>query len=128
VLDDKQTQKWAAALGEPFDFARVRPSPAAAPEFDDPAFASTEAWLNSPPLTMKSLRGRVVVVHFFAFGCSNCINNYPWYREWHDAFADKPVTIVGIHTPETDGERDPAQLRASMEKHGLKFPVVIDNN
>ena len=127
ILDEKQTQRWAAALGEPFDFTRVRPSPAAAPEFDDPAFASADAWLNSPPLTMQSLRGRVVVVHFFAFGCSNCINNYPWYREWREALADQPVTIVGIHTPETEGERDPAQLRASMEKHGLKFPVVIDN-
>lgn len=127
TLDKNQKLLWAKALGEPFDFSRVRASPAAAPEFDDPALASADAWLNSPPQTLKSLRGRVVVVHFFAFGCSNCINNYPWYREWHEAFAEKPVTIIGIHTPETEGERDRAQLQASMTKHGLKFPVVIDN-
>lgn len=127
VLDDKQTQRWAVALGEPFDFSQLRPSPAAAPEFADESFASADAWINSPPQTMKSLRGRVVVVHFFAFGCSNCINNYPWYREWHEAFADKPVTIIGIHTPETEAEHDRAQLEASINKRDLKFPVVIDN-
>jgi peroxiredoxin len=67
-----------------------------------------------------------VVVHFFAFGCSNCINNYPWYREWHDAFEGQQVVLIGIHTPETQAETDNEQLKLSLAKHGLKFPVAVD--
>jgi peroxiredoxin len=108
-------------LGKEFDFKAVRPSPAWAPEFD-----GVEAWTNSSPLTMESLRGQVVVVHFFAFGCINCIHNYPWYREWHDKYSGRGVTIVGIHTPETKAETDNEQLRASLEKNDLRFPVAVD--
>jgi peroxiredoxin len=75
---------------------------------------------------MAALRGRVVVIHFFAFGCSNCINNYPWYREWHDAFQGQDVTIIGIHTPETQTETDNGLLRKSLATHELKFPVAVD--
>jgi peroxiredoxin len=120
-LNAAQQKRYSELLGEPFDFAQVRPSPADAPEF-----ASIEAWLNSPPLTLESLRGQVVVVHFFAFGCINCIHNYPWYREWHDSYTGKGVTIVGIHTPETQAETDNDALRLSLEKHELKFPVAVD--
>lgn len=121
VLDAEQETAYSKLLGEQFDFSKVKPSPAAAPEF-----ASIEEWINSDPLTMESLRGQVVVVHFFAFGCINCIHNYPWYREWHDAYQGKGVTIIGIHTPETKAETDNAQLRASMAKRELKFPVAVD--
>jgi peroxiredoxin len=121
VLDDKQEARWGALLGEPFDFARAKPSPGLAPEFE-----SIESWINADPLTMKSLRGQVVVVHFFAFGCINCINNYPWYVEWDRDFSGKGVKIVGIHTPETKAEEDVDNLRMSVEKHGLKFPVAVD--
>lgn len=120
-LDDQQEAAYGKLLGEQFDFANVKPSPAAAPEF-----AAIEEWINSQPLTMESLRGQVVVVHFFAFGCINCIHNYPWYREWHDAYEGKGVTLVGIHTPETKTETDNALLRASLEKNDLKFPVAVD--
>jgi peroxiredoxin len=120
-LDGRQQTLYGQLLGEPFNFAQVRPSPADAPEFE-----GINTWLNSEPLTMKSLRGQVVVVHFFAFGCINCIHNYPWYREWQNELADKDVTIIGIHTPETQAETDVEQLRLSLEKHELKFPVAVD--
>ncbi len=120
-LDASQQTRYGELLGEPFDFNAVRSSPADAPEFEGIA-----AWLNSEPLTMQALRGRVVVVHFFAFGCSNCVNNYPWYREWHDAFQGQDVTLIGIHTPETQTETDNELLRQSLAKHELKFPVAVD--
>ena len=122
-LDERQQTVYGQLLGEPFDLSQVRPSPADAPEFE-----GVDEWLNSDPLTMASLRGQVVVVHFFAFGCINCIHNYPWYREWHDTFADQDVTIIGIHTPETQTETDVEQLRLSLEKHELKFPVAVDQD
>lgn len=121
TLEPAQLQLWSQLLGEPFDFTKVGTGPAFAPEFAD-----IEAWLNSSPLTIDSLRGRVVVIHFFAFGCYNCKNNYPWYREWQDAFAGQDVTIIGIHTPETTAEEDNAALQASLDEHGLKFPVAVD--
>lgn len=123
LLDQKQEQQFGKLLGAPFDFGQVIKSPAWAPEFE-----GIDQWINSEPLTMKELRGKVVVVHFFAFHCSNCINNYPWYREWQDAFQGEDVVLIGIHTPETEAERDNAALRASLEQHELEFPVAVDKN
>lgn len=121
ILNPKQQDTYGALLGDPFDFTKVVKSPAWAPEFE-----GIEEWINSPPLTSESLRGKVMVVHFFAFGCSNCINNYPWYREWHEAFQGKDVALIGIHTPETQTETDNEQLKASLEHHQLNFPVAVD--
>jgi peroxiredoxin len=121
VLDKRQTELYAAMLGEPFDFSKVKPSPANAPEFE-----TIEAWLNSDGVTMESLRGKVVVVHFFAFGCINCIHNFPWYRDWNEKYPGRGVAIIGIHTPETQAEQDNEKLRAALDKHGLKFPVAVD--
>lgn len=120
-LDDRQESLYSKLLGEAFDFSQVKPSPGMAPEF-----ASIDAWINSEPITIESLRGKVVVVHFFAFGCINCIHNYPWYKEWHDAYQGKDVALIGIHTPETQTETDNDLLRTSLEKNGLKFPVAVD--
>jgi peroxiredoxin len=120
-LDDQQEEGFSNLLGAPFDFSKVNPSPGDAPEF-----VSIEEWVNSEPLTMESLRGKVVVVHFFAFGCINCIHNYPWYREWRQAYEGKDVALIGIHTPETKTEEDNAKLKASLVKNELKFPVAVD--
>ena len=125
-LEPDQLKTWSQLLGEPFDFSQVATGPALAPEFPTPEFADAAAWLNSPPLTMESLRGKVVIIHFFAFGCSNCQNNYPWYREWQSELSDKGVTLIGIHTPETTAEEDVAALKASLDEHELKFPVAVD--
>jgi peroxiredoxin len=121
VLNEQQKKLWAARLGEPFDFAKLSAGTASAPEF-----AGIETWLNSPELSVESLRGRVVVIHFFAFNCINCIHNYPWYREWQEAYADRDVTIIGIHTPETEAETNVDALRQKLEENGLKFPVAVD--
>lgn len=120
-LDDEQESIYGKLLGPAFDFSNVRASPGLAPEF-----AAIDEWINSEPVTIESLRGKVVVVHFFAFGCINCIHNYPWYKQWHDAYQGQDVAIVGIHTPETETETDNDLLRASLEKNGLKFPVAVD--
>lgn len=121
ILNEPQTTQYAALLGEPFDFSQVRSSPADAPEFE-----GIDAWLNSEPITMESLRGKVVVVHFFAFGCSNCIQNYPWYKDWQERLVGDDVALIGIHTPETAHEADNESLQASLEEHGLNFPVAQD--
>jgi peroxiredoxin len=93
-----------------------------------PEFRGVTQWINSDPLSMSKLRGKVVLVHFWTNGCYNCVNNYRHYKAWHERYAGKDVVIVGIHTPETPGERDVQRIKAQAAKHGLKFPIAIDNN
>jgi peroxiredoxin len=93
-----------------------------------PEFRGVTQWVNSEPLTMAKLRGKVVLVHFWTNGCYNCVNNYPHYRAWQERYADKDVVIIGIHSPETPGERDVERIKAQASKHGLKFPIAVDND
>ena len=93
-----------------------------------PEFRDVTQWLNSEPLLMSRLRGKVVVVHFWTNGCHNCMNNYPHYRAWQERYAGKDVVLVGIHTPETPGERDVDRIKAQAAKHGLKFAIAVDND
>jgi peroxiredoxin len=93
-----------------------------------PEFRGVREWINSDPLTMAKLRGKVVLVHFWTNGCYNCKNNYPHYKAWEERYAGKDVVIVGIHTPETPGERDVDRIKAQAAKHGLKFPIAVDND
>jgi thiol-disulfide isomerase/thioredoxin len=97
--------------------------PAAAVEFPEDA-----RWLQSKPLKLGDLRGQVVIVHFWTFGCINCVHNYPVYKAWHEKYADKGVTIIGVHTPEFAREADVDRVRSKARDNGLKFPIVIDND
>lgn len=108
-----------AAEHEPFE-PRVP-----APELEKRAESD---WINSKPLRLTDLRGKVVVVHFWAFGCINCIRNQPHYRDWHERFAKQDVTMIGIHTPETEHERDGKALRQEIRKKKLAYPIVIDGD
>jgi peroxiredoxin len=93
-----------------------------------PEFRGVTRWINSEPLTMAKLRGKVVLVHFWTNGCSNCVNNYPHYRARQERYANKDVVIVGIHTPETPGEREVERIKSQAAKHGLRFPIAVDND
>lgn len=123
VLTNEQKQSLVAVIGKEFDASRLGATAFKTPEL----VGDSQAWLNSSPLASSDLRGRVVVVHFFAFGCSNCIHNYPTYREWQTALADKDVTIVGIHTPETKAEHNVEALKGKLKAEELNFPVIVDN-
>jgi peroxiredoxin len=93
-----------------------------------PEFRGVTQWVNSEPLSMSGLRGKVVVVHFWTNGCFNCRNNYPHYRAWQERYAGKDVVQVGIHTPETPGERDVDRIKAQAAKYRLKFAIAVDND
>lgn len=85
-------------------------------------------WINSDPLTLKSLRGRVVIVDFWTFGCYNCRNTLPSVKSWDARYRDKGLTIIGVHTPELDIERDVNVVRREIAKLGIRYPVVTDND
>jgi peroxiredoxin len=92
-----------------------------------PEFTDIEEWVNSKALSAADLKGKVVVVHFYACGCSNCIANYPWYKAIWKEFKDKGVVVIGIHTPETEGEKDSKRVKKKAETAELTFPIAIDN-
>lgn len=92
-----------------------------------PEFQDIAEWVNTKPLAVKDLRGHVVVVHFWTFGCINCIHNYPSYKGWHDRYAKQGVTVIGIHTPELPGEADIARVRQKVTDNGMAYPIAIDN-
>ena len=92
-----------------------------------PELAAGE-WINSAPLKLNDLRGRVVLVEFWTFGCINCRNTLPFIESWHDRYQDKGLTVIGVHSPEFDEERNVENLRREVTSLGIRYPVVTDND
>lgn len=89
---------------------------------------SNGTWINSEPLTLKSLQGRVVLIDFWTFACYNCLNTLPHVKVWDTQYRDKGLTIIGVHTPESDLERNESDLRRQVTALDIKYPVVTDND
>lgn len=89
---------------------------------------SSGEWINSEPLTLQRLRGRVVVIEFWTFACYNCRNTLPTVKSWDSRYRDKGLTIIGVHTPELDIERNIDSLRREIGTLGIKYPVVTDGD
>lgn len=121
ILKAEQQKQLARLLGEPFDLSRLKRIYPMAPEF-----VPAKVWINSKPLTLKELRGKVVLVHFYAFQCHNCHANFEIYRRWHNKLREKGVVVIGIQTPETSQERDPAAVKTAAAERKLEFPILVD--
>jgi thiol-disulfide isomerase/thioredoxin len=91
-----------------------------------PAFAKG-TWINTDPLKLEDLRGRVVVVDFWTFGCYNCRNTLPALKRLNETYAAQGLTIVGVHTPELDRENVIENVRREVSSLGLRYAVVTDN-
>ena len=122
ILSKEQRHALRTLTGQAFDLTQVRQVACRAPELE-----GVEAWIHSDALTLAQLRGQVVVVHFYTYGCINCIRNLPHYNAWFDYFARDELKIVGIHRPETEGERVIDQVRSKATAAGLEYPIAIDN-
>ena len=72
-------------------------------------------WLNSKPLKLADLKGKVVIVHFFAFNCINCKHNYPWYRDVQEKYKNSDVVLIGVHTPELTSEYNVESLKKQLQ-------------
>lgn len=92
-----------------------------------PEFTGIERWLNSEPLTMDQLRGRVVLVDFWTYACINCIRTLPHVNRWAELYTPQGLTVVGVHTPEFPFERTTRNVEVAMRRHGVKHPVAQDN-
>jgi cytochrome c biogenesis protein CcdA/thiol-disulfide isomerase/thioredoxin len=91
-----------------------------------PELAGIEAWINSAPLTIASLRGKVVLVEFWTFGCINCQHVQPSVKAWYDRYASAGLVVIGVHTPELSFERDLGNVRDAVAKADIRFPVAFD--
>jgi len=102
-----------------------------APTFLDhgpaPAFSGIAQWLNSPPLTVAGLRGQVVLLDFWTYGCINCLRTLPHVNRWASTYGGQGLAVVGIHTPEFPFERSTRGLQVAMQRHGVKHAVAQDN-
>jgi cytochrome c biogenesis protein CcdA/thiol-disulfide isomerase/thioredoxin len=95
-----------------------------------PEFSDTEDWFNTPdnrPLTLKGLRGRIVLVDFWTYTCINCIRTLPYLKAWDAAYRRDGLTIVGVETPEFAFEHEASNVKDAIEQFGLRYPVVQDN-
>jgi cytochrome c biogenesis protein CcdA/thiol-disulfide isomerase/thioredoxin len=101
------------------------PNAGTAPEFTD-----TEDWFNTPakqPLTLASLRGRVVLIDFWTYTCINCIRTLPYLKAWDATYRGQGLEIVGVETPEFEFEHDASNVADAIEQFGIHYPVVQDN-
>jgi cytochrome c biogenesis protein CcdA/thiol-disulfide isomerase/thioredoxin len=95
-----------------------------------PEFTGTQQWFNTPgerPLSLRELRGQVVLVDFWTYTCINCIRTFPYLRAWDERYRDRGLTIVGIHTPEFPFEREAGNVAEAIEQSDLRYPIVQDN-
>ena len=108
---------------------RFAPASSGLPELGEaPEFAGVTRWLNSPPLTLRELRGEVVLIDFWTYTCINCLRTLPYLRAWDRRYRDRGLTIVGVHTPEFGFEKDPGNVRDAIARNGLRYPVAQDND
>jgi thiol-disulfide isomerase/thioredoxin len=89
---------------------------------------TNETWLNSAPLHLSDLKGKVVLVEFWTFGCSNCRATLPWLKQMHARYAPAGLEVIAIHSPEFDFERHVDAVRANVTRLGIEYPVVLDND
>jgi len=93
-----------------------------------PEITGVTHWVNSQPPTLQELRGKVVLIDFWTFGCINCIHTRPYVTAWHQKYADAGLVVIGIHSPEFARERDTANVAEALDRFGITYPVAQDNN
>ena len=109
--------------------SRFAPAAGGLPELGEaPEFAGVTRWLNSPPLTLAGLRGKVVLIDFWTYTCINCIRTLPYLRAWDERYRDRGLVIVGVHTPEFEFEKDAGNVRDAIARSRLRYPVAQDND
>jgi len=100
----------------------------AAPKAPEFTHSSQAEWLNSKPLRLSELRGKVVLIEFWAFECVNCRRTQPWLHAIQQRYADKQFVIVSVHTPELPQERSIANVRAAISEQQITNPVMVDGD
>lgn len=93
-----------------------------------PEFMDVSGYINTAPITLEDLKGKVVLVDFWTYSCINCIRTLPYLVDWNTKYADKGLLIVGVHTPEFEFEKNIDNVKAAVQKFGINYPVFQDND
>ncbi|MBI3036676.1 thioredoxin family protein [Candidatus Woesearchaeota archaeon] len=93
-----------------------------------PELQGISAWINSDPVTIAELKGKVVLVDFWTYTCINCVRTLPYLSMWNDKYSDKGLVIIGVHSPEFDFEKDLDNVKKAVTKYGIKYAVALDND
>lgn len=92
-----------------------------------PEIAGIDAWINSSPLKINELKGKVVLIDFWTYSCINCIRTLPYLKDWYDKYHDQGLEIIGVHSPEFAFERNIDNVKNAVLKDGIHYPVALDN-
>ena len=92
-----------------------------------PDLKPQEVWINSAPLKLESLRGKVVLIEFWAWDCEFCAQMTPHMKEWHEKYEKDGLVIIAVHVPRFEYEKDIPKVKEAVAAKGIKYPVVVDN-
>jgi cytochrome c biogenesis protein CcdA/thiol-disulfide isomerase/thioredoxin len=106
----------------------VRHTTAGLPDYGAaPPIHADGDWINTKPLTISALHGKVVLIDFWTYSCINCLRTLPHLKAWDARYRKQGLVIVGVHTPEFAFEHVPSNVRAAVRRLGIAYPVVQDN-
>jgi len=92
-----------------------------------PEFTGISNWLNSSPLAVASLEGKVVLIQFWTLSCINSLRALPYAKKWYETYKDKGFTVIGVHSPEFAFEKETSNVKAAIKRFGITYPVPQDN-
>jgi thiol-disulfide isomerase/thioredoxin len=97
-----------------------------------PDLTQISGYLNTPnnnqPIHLANYKGKVVLIDFWTYSCINCIRTIPYLNDWYSKYADKGFVIIGVHSPEFEFEKNYDNVKTAVQKFGIMYPVVLDNN
>lgn len=93
-----------------------------------PSIDGIDAWINSEPLQINDLKGKVVLIDFWTYSCINCMRTLPYLNDWYRKYHDKGLVIIGVHTPEFDFEKKLDNVKNAVTQDGIKYPVALDSH
>ena len=103
-------------------------TPALSDEGPMPDLSGAVGWINSPALSSKSLRGKVVVIDFWTYSCINCLRALPYVEGWAEKYKDSGLVVIGVHTPEFAFEKERANVEKAVRDLKISYPVAIDSD
>jgi thiol-disulfide isomerase/thioredoxin len=98
------------------------------PRVRAPNFNGIKAWVNSKPLELEKLKGKIVLIDFWTFSCINCIRTIPYLKKWHEKYKNRGLVIVGVASPEFEFEGEPKNVKEAVAKLGIEYPVAVDSD
>ena len=106
----------------------LKPDLNVARPFDAPEIPAGLKWINTNPLTMAELKGKVVIIDFWTYSCINCLRTLPYLTAWNEKYKDQGLVIIGVHAPEFAFEQEKKNVESAVKDHSIAYPVVLDND